>query len=219
MGARRGRQPLPAETVGEHPREVVGADGAAGREQRAALLVVPAHDQRSVRPAMERAAHLVLQERRLVLDHDYLFQSGGELAKIGGSHRVGHTEAHQPHTERAEIALGESEVGEGPLHRGEGRTGREDTEPRSVGREHRAVQTAAACVLPRDVQASREQILFGVEGGGADQRGSWTGRRRRRNTEPEVREAGVNRRGGIRDVGENLEPGPQARRPGQCHRV
>src|SRR5918997_1865850 len=62
--------------------------------------VVAADDARHVGTAVESRLEVVLQERDLVLDDEYLVQAGGELGEHGRVHRERHGEGDDPPAER-----------------------------------------------------------------------------------------------------------------------
>ena len=70
------------DALADADRDVVGIERALDREQPVALLVLLADADRLIRGAVELLAHLHLEQRALLLDHDDLLEALGELLEV-----------------------------------------------------------------------------------------------------------------------------------------
>ena len=76
--------------LADRDRDVVRLERALHREQPLAELVALADHHRLVRGAVQLLAHLHLDQRALLLDHDDEVEALGELLQLGLRQRPGH---------------------------------------------------------------------------------------------------------------------------------
>ena len=81
------------------PSDGVAVDRPGVRDERAPVGVDLAHDERLLGSAVEGLLDLGLDERRLVLDHQHLFEPGGEAAEISAVERPRHGDLDEPQSE------------------------------------------------------------------------------------------------------------------------
>ena len=112
---RTGRSTL-QHALAERDGDVVGIERALGREQPVAALVLLADDQRLHRRAVEVLAHLHLDQRALLLDHDDHLEAAREILEMLDVERPRAADLEQAHAELVGARLVDAEVVERLAH-------------------------------------------------------------------------------------------------------
>src|SRR5262249_8921753 len=91
-------------------RNVIGIERAFYREQPPTMLVLLADHERLHRSPVEVLAHLHLDERALLLDHDDHFEAACEILEVLDIQRPGAPDLEKPDTELVGTRLVDAEV-------------------------------------------------------------------------------------------------------------
>ncbi len=207
--ARRGE----TEAGGDGLGHVLGAERASGGQQLAA------HDGGDALAAVQGLLQVPFQERHLVLDHQHLVQAGGHGGQLAGVDRERHRQPDQAQAQLVAGRLVEAEVGQRPLDDGVRGARGQDTEGGVAGAGHDPVEAVRAGVGAGQVEAAGEQVVLGVQGGGAEQDGGGTPGLLPGDGDAGAQRAEVDGGRGVGDVRDDLQAHPQAGGPRHGHRV
>ncbi len=207
------------EAARQYPGDGVAVDRTGGGHQRAALVVGLADDEGGMALAVEGLFDLGLDERRLVLDDEHFVEALSHGAHLGNVERPREAEPDEAQAHAATGVGVDAHVLERPEDHGVRVPCGNDADRGPWRADGDRVEPGHAGVLECAGESDAEKLLLGLEGAGSD------------HERPVRRTPGV--RGGdavsgraevddcraVGDVGDDLEPGPQARVTRQGHGV
>ena len=148
--------------VGHEPGHRGGVQLGVDRHERSAVLVLLAEHERALRHTVELVLEVELDERALVLEHEDLFEPGGEFTNHLAVQRIRHPQVQQPHPEATQVVVVETQLAQRLTQLVVGLAGRHDAEPIALGAHRDPVEAVDPGVFERGRDARRQQrVLHG----------------------------------------------------------
>ncbi len=206
--------------------KLVGIERASAGDQRAALVVAAADDDRTLVPRVQRALHENLERRVLLLDDEHFPQAASEPAHLVLVERDRHRQQGEAHPGAAErLVVLEAEQVECLAQLVVGLAARGDPDPVVGGADGRPVEPVEHSVLLGQLRPHLLELALDVERVRREQPSARLGDVRlavdlhRRDDRQDAIGVHVDGSGAVGHRRDELVPDPHPARPGECDRV